>query len=173
EMAVLVLIGLGVGIQPLLGYSYGARNYSRLKEILKKAMLLQVAIGIVFFIIFSLYARELVTVFQKIPEVIDTATIILNALKTSIPILGVLFVIMSTNQSMGNVKAALLLSVVRQGIIYIPALFLLNKYIGFKGFIYAQPISDIGSVIIAAILLIGVFREIESSSQSMDFCKDE
>lgn len=167
EMAVLVLIGIGVGIQPLIGYSYGAGNYARLKEILKKSMLIQVIIGIVFFIIFSLYAKELITIFQKIPEVIETASVILNALKISIPILGVLFVIISTNQSMGNIKAALLLSLVRQGIIYMPALFLLNKYIGFQGFIYAQPLSDIGSVIIALILLVGVFKEIETSTQGV------
>lgn len=168
EMAVLVLIGLGMGIQPLIGYSYGAGNYSRLKEILKKSMLLQVAIGIIFFIIFSLYARELIMIFQKIPEVIDTATVILNALKVSIPVLGILFVIISTNQSMGNVKAALLLSIIRQGVIYMPALFLLNKYIGFQGFIYAQPLSDIGSVVIALILLIGVFKALETNTEGID-----
>lgn len=157
-----IFIGFAAGCQPLVGFNYGAKNYSRVNQIIKRAMIITVGIGIVLFIVFSIFAGNLINVFASdMPDVVNVGTVILRALMWSLLVLGPQMLSMVTVQAFGKAKAALFLSVVRQGVIYIPLLFLLNSTFAFGGMIYAQPISDGISVAVSLLVLRSILRKAE------------
>ncbi len=149
-----IFMGFAAGCQPLVGFNYGAKNYGRVNEIIKKAMLITCGIGLVFFAIFGLFAKGLIGVFANdMVEVIDKGTVILRALMWSLIVLGPQMLANTTVQALGKAKASLFLSIARQGLFFIPLLFLLNNLFAFNGLIYALPLSDAFTLALALVVL--------------------
>lgn len=151
-----VFMGFSAGCQPLVGYNYGCNNIPRVKEIIKKGIFITSLIGIVLAVIFGVFANSLIGLFASDAEVINKGAIILRALMLSLPFVGGQMVSTTSAQSMGKVVVAFILSISRQGILYVPLLLLLNKLFGFSGFIYAQPITDMVMILFSSILLFKV-----------------
>lgn len=149
-----VFMGFAGGCQPLVGYNYGAKNYKRVNEIIKKAMFITAGVGVALFALFSIFATELISFFANdMGEVIEQGTVILRALSWSLIVLGPQMLANTTVQSLGKAKASLFLSVARQGLFFIPLLFLLNRLFNFGGLIYAQPVSDAVTLVLALVIL--------------------
>jgi putative MATE family efflux protein len=144
-----MILGVAIGCQPLIGYSYGAQLYSRLKEIIRKAVIISSSMSLSFMVLFMVFSREFISFFIKDPEVVNTGSTILVALSLSLLVLGVQIVIMNAIQAMGKAIPSLIISVSRQGLMFIPLLFILNRLFAFNGFIYAQPVADICTVVLA------------------------
>lgn len=154
-----VFIGFSTGCQPIIGYSYGANNISRVKEVIKKGTQITFIVGLVIFVLFALNSSLLIKIFTPETNVINKGTIILRALIWSLPFLGGQMIATTTAQSMGKAKAAMILSISRQGILYIPLLLILNLILGFNGFIYAQPITDITMRISSSIYIGNIIKK--------------
>lgn len=148
-IGIMICIGLANGIQPLLGYNYGSKNYARMREATKYAIKCSATIGSVMFVVNMVFASTIVKAFINDPEVIVYGTRMLRALSLTLPIVGIFFIYMVTLQAMGKPKESLILILSRQGLVFVPMLFVLNRTFGLNGIIYAQPISDIMSVIIS------------------------
>ena len=86
------------------------------------------------------------------------------ALQMSGPVLGILFLCINTIQGMGKALPSLVLTVCRQGLIFIPFIFILNSLFGLEGAIYAQPAADFVSIILSLFICLGIFRKIEQRS---------
>ena len=151
-----VFMGFSAGCQPLVGYNYGCNNIPRVKEIIKKGIFITSLIGLGLALIFGVFANSLIGLFASEAEVINKGAIILRALMISLPFVGGQMISTTSAQSMGKVVVAFILSISRQGILYMPLLLLLNKLFGFSGFVYAQPITDIIMIIFSSILLFKV-----------------
>ena len=151
-----VFMGFSAGCQPLVGYNYGCNNISRVKEIIKKGIMITSIIGLSLAIIFGVFANSLIGLFTSDVEVISKGAIILRALIISLPFVGGQMISTTSAQSMGKVVVAFILSISRQGVLYMPLLIILNKLFGFSGFIYAQPITDMIMLTFSAILLFKV-----------------
>lgn len=82
-----------------------------------------------------------------------------KALMLSGPVIGILFVFMNALQAMGAALPSLVLSVSRQGLIFLPLLFLLNRMFGLDGIVYAQPAADFLSIITASLLYTAAVRK--------------
>lgn len=154
-----VFMGFSAGCQPLVGYNYGCGNIPRVKEIIKKGIIITSIIGISLALIFGVFANSLIGFFASDAEVINKGAIILRALIISLPFVGGQMVSTTAVQSMGKVIVAFILSISRQGILYMPLLVVLNKLFGFSGFIYAQPITDAVMIIFSSILLFRVMSK--------------
>ncbi len=152
SMCIMTLIGLSEGTQPLIGYSYGAKNIKRLNKIIKTAGIMATSISIFFVIFFYLFAGKLIQIFMNNQQVVTYGIQIMRAIIIALPFAGIQFLIRVSFQAMGKGKPALILALARQGLFYIPALFILNRFFGFSGFIYAQPIANILSFGLAVIL---------------------
>lgn len=151
-IVILLQIGLCAGIQPLIGYNYGARNVKRLKKIFfftgcapSNGYCTHAPNGMI--------ARE--------PTFMHLSTIrklslpgikMMIALQLSGPVIGILFLCINTLQGMGKALQSLLLTVCRQGLAFIPMLFILNKLFQLNGVIYAQSVADFISIVIAGII---------------------
>ena len=158
-----VFMGFSAGCQPLVGYNYGCNNIPRVKEIIKKGIIITSIIGLSLALIFGVFANSLIGLFTSEPEVINKGAIILRALIISLPFVGGQMISTTSAQSMGKVVVAFILSISRQGLLYMPLLIILNKVFGFSGFIYAQPITDMIMLTFSSILLFKVMPKENNS----------
>jgi len=163
-LVVLLQIGLCTGIQPLIGYNYGARNKKRLLKVFRFTGMCAVAVGTVLTVIMVLARQAVIQAFINDSEVIAYGIRMVIALQMSGPVLGILFLCINTIQGMGKALPSLVLTVCRQGLIFIPFIFILNSLFGLEGAIYAQPAADFVSIILSLFICLGIFRKIEQRS---------
>ena len=157
-----IFIGFSTGCQPIIGYSYGANNIDRVKDVIKTGTKITFVIGISLFIILALSSSFLISLFTNNPNVINKGTTILRGLIWSLPFLGGQMISTSSAQSMGKAMPALILSISRQGILYIPLLIILNATFGFNGFMYAQPITDATMRVLSSIYIAFILKKEQS-----------
>lgn len=150
-LPIMVLVGLCQGMQPLVGYNYAAKNIDRMKSVLKFVATVGTILGVFFTILIFAFGGNMVAAFIKDSETISIGTRFIRTLIISTPILGIQFVLNNAFQAMGKAIPSLILSISRQGLIFIPVLFIANSW-GLGGIVYAQPIADIITVFISAVL---------------------
>jgi len=153
SIVILLLIGLAVGTQPLVGYNYGAKNRARVLAILKTGMIMAVSLGTALFVLMRLVGKPMVSAFTDLPEVVARGDWVLFAVSCSAPIIGVIMITMNSLQALGKARPSLLLSTGRQGLFYIPIVFLLNTLFGFNGLVFTQPLVDIFTAALAVVIL--------------------
>lgn len=111
-----------------------------------------------------LTASHIIRLFIADEQVIAYGELMLRALMISGPFLGILFVVMNTLQAMGKAMPALVLSLCRQGAVFLPVIMISNQLFGLNGLIYAQPIADIFSLIFFVFV---VTKETNSINQKL------
>lgn len=154
------IFGINQGVQPIIGYNYGARKYDRVKEALKLAILSATAIVCAGFIVTQLFPREIVALFNsQDPELIAFGAHAISVFLIFLPIIG--FQIVSSNyfQAVGKPKHAMFLSLSRQVVLLIPALLIFPRFFGVNGILYAGPFSDLVSSGLTAVF---IARELKS-----------
>jgi len=161
---ILLLISLGMGVQPLVGYSFGAGNIKRLKDSIISATLMGTSIGLFFTVIFILFPEPLFRIFINNDEVVQVGKKILLASTIGIPLVGILVISMNSLQAMGKAVPALFISVSRQGLFYVPAILLLNKFFGFNGMIFSMATADILTALVAFFIFKIIFTKMVGSS---------
>ena len=164
SIPIMLLIGSAIGVQPLIGYSYGARNTKRLKDTIRGGIILGTSIALFFAIIFIIFPKQLVMAFINNAEVIDIGAKIMFALAVGLPFIGTQMVFMIALQAMGKGGSSLIISLSRQGLIFIPAILILNNLFGFGGFIYAQSTTDFFTVILSLMLFMIILRAEKEAS---------
>ncbi len=155
----MALIGIGSGVQPLFGYFYGSKNKKRFLETLKFTTSVAIITSIILTILVYFNTDAIVRAFLKNDEAFSYGVSFVRMLVISGPVIGILFVMNNAIQGMGAWLPSLLLSVSRQGLVYIPMLFVFDKIYGnAKMLIMAQPVADYLSVILGVLLFSYVYR---------------
>lgn len=167
-VAVYVLLGLGTGIQPLIGYNYGSGNRKRLMDIFKFSSIASVVLGSVITAFMVILRTPIIRAFIPDPEVVAYGTQMLVALQLAGPILGLVFIGANTIQAMGKALAAFILNLLRQGIFLIPTIFILNHFFGLNGVVYSNPLADYLAVIVSYIVCIKYIRQMEKPDFSSE-----
>lgn len=162
-LVVMLQIGLGQGVQPLIGYCYGAGNYKRMKKCLRFSIGCNIVIGTVMALFCVIFKENVIGMFINDTQVVELGVKILIALMSPGPVIGIMFVMNFSFQGMGKGVQSLILSVGRQGLIYIPLLFILNKIAGLEGIIWAQPTADIACVITSLVMWVIIKKEIKAN----------
>ncbi|WP_412523928.1 MATE family efflux transporter [Clostridium sp. JS66] len=147
------LMGITQGAQPILGFNYGAKQFKRVKETLKVAIIAATTLCIITFSLTQIFPVILIKIFNKDPELIRIASHGLRVFLLMTPIIGVQIVSSNYFQAIGKAKSALILSMLRQVIILIPMLLILPNFFGLEGVWMAGPIADFMASVITAILL--------------------
>ena len=153
-LIVFVQMGIGIGIQPLIGYSYGAKNMNRLKKTMRFTMLCTFVIGTVLTILYFIFTPQIINLFNGEGNqlVTDYGVKILRGLNIAGPFIGILFTFNFAFQGMGKPIPSLVLSLGRQGLIFLPFLIIMSKYVGFNGIVYAQSTADLACILLAIIM---------------------
>ena len=152
-------MGLANGVQPLLGYSYGAGSTARFREVESFTKKCCVVVGVAVTVLFFVAREPIIRLFISDSDVVRYGVEMLVAYMVSGPFIGILFVNMNCMQSVEHALPATILSVMRQGVLLIPLLYLLQAVAGLNGVIYGQAITDY----IAVLLSIIIWRKIRKS----------
>ena len=159
-IVVMLLIGLGTGIQPLLGYCFGAGNGKRYMEVLRFSLILAFGMSVIMTVICYFGAGPLVTAFLDNADAFGFGMSFARIYIFSGPIIGILFVFVNAIQATGAALPALILSVSRQGILYIPILLAFHNLLHTaQTLALAQPVADYLSVVLAAALFFVTYRK--------------
>jgi len=155
------LLGFGQGFQPVAGYNYGAKRYDRLWQAILFCIKVGVSVMTVLAVLSFIFAPHIMMFFRK--EDIEVVAIGSVALRWSCAILPFQVMIIISNmlfQALGQGKKATLLAVSRQGLCFIPLIFILPYFFGLSGVQISQPMADFATFCISVPLLSGTLREI-------------
>lgn len=145
-------MGLANGVQPLLGYNYGAGNRERFIAVERYTKKCCLIVGILATALFFFFREPIIKLFISDAEVINYGVEMLIAYMISGPVIGILFMNMNCMQSTGNALPATILSILRQGVLLIPVLYGLNALLGLHGVIYGQALTDYVAVFLSIII---------------------
>ena len=149
----MVMIGFGQGFQPICAMNYGAKKYDRVGKAFRLTVGIGTALMIIAAALFAVFAKPLVGMFLADDEVIRIGAVILRYQCISFPFLAFYAISSMYMQNCGKYMTALVISVARQGIFYIPLLLVLGAVLGDFGLYIVQPISDILSFGLSAAIL--------------------
>ena len=150
-----IILGIAVGSQPIIGYNYGAGKNDRVKETLKKVLMISFLVGTVAFILFQLIPDKLIAIFGSGDQkYIDFACLafriyLMLCMLNSIQVpAGIFF------QAIGKSLISAVLSISRQIALLIPAMIILGKIFGLTGVLAAGPVADAIAFTMAGILIV-------------------
>lgn len=152
-LVLMPIFGINQGAQPIIGYNYGAKRFDRVKHALKLAILAATAITTTGFIIIQLFPKQLISIFNKDPELLSIGIHGIRIYLFMLPIVGFQIVSSSYFQAIGKAKVSIFLSLSRQVIILIPLLFTLPRFFDLDGVWMSGPSSDAISSVLTAIFL--------------------
>ncbi len=145
--------GFAAGVQPLMGYNYGAKNYPRMKAILRSGVMTVTCTELVLMLVYGIFAPVLIGWFSESENVIRIGARVLRNIMFILPFVGTVSMCRMSFQAMGKPVYAFCITLVRQLILYIPLLLLLNSLFGFSGMIKAQPITEAVMMTVSLVLL--------------------
>ncbi|SMB79504.1 putative efflux protein, MATE family [Desulfonispora thiosulfatigenes DSM 11270] len=153
------VIGISQGVQPIIGYNYGAQKYDRVKEALKSAMYAATTIAVLGFVLTRLYSVQLVTLFNpEDKELIKFGSKAIHYFFIMLPVVGFQIVGANYYQAVGKPRAAMILTLSRQILFLIPLLLILPRFYGLEGILYAGPTADFCSFILTFIFIAREFK---------------
>jgi len=158
------IMGLGQGIQPILGFNYSAQNYERVKKALKCSILYATIFATFMFIIIELFSSQIVGAFGG-NENADLAAMAIPGLRIfslMIPVVG--FQMLGANyfQYIGKIKQSVILSSLRQLLLLIPFVLIIPSFVGLTGIWIATPLADFIAFIVTVLFIGNEFKEINS-----------
>ncbi len=143
------IFGMGQGIQPVVGYNYGAKNRDRVFSAQRQGIIKTFRATLIGVVLFIFLAKPIMLLFTKEAEVVKYGISAIRVLSVAALFMSVSNTISVIFQAIGHGWASLLFSVLRQGIILIPAIIFLPKFWGTTGVIYSQFATDLLTFLIS------------------------
>ena len=168
------MIGINQGVQPIMGYNYGACNFKRVKKALGIATLMAVIYGSICFVIIQLFPDKIVSIFgsDKDIAILELAAHAFKIYFLVLPIVGASIVCSSYFQASGKPIQATVINLCRQVLVYIPILLVLPRFFDLDGAWYAQPVADVASFMICMTLTFFAMRELNKRIKFQELRED-
>ena len=149
------LFGVVQGMQPIVGFNYGAKKLDRVKETLKLSLIVTTAIATFGWLLVQLFPFAIIGVFTRDAEIIEKGSTIMRIVISVIPLIGIQIVGAALFQSLGKAVPSLILALLRQVLLFIPLVIILPRVLGLGllGIWIAYPAADILSVVLTVIFL--------------------
>lgn len=160
-------IGLAQGIQPLIGYCYGARNYNRMKSSIKFGIMCNIIIGASVTVFYIVFRENVIKMFIDDSDVINYGVKMLTALMVPGTLLGIMFIINFAFQGMGKGIQSLILASSRQGLVFLPMLFIMDHLVGLDGIIWAQPAADSFCIVLSIVMFTITLKKLNKQESSL------
>ncbi len=156
-----IVLGLSQGMQPIVGYNYGAKQYGRVEKALWRTVMIGMSITIVGFVLMELFSLEIGLAFTKDLVMSDIIRSAMKICVLAFPLIGFQVVVSNFFQSIGKANVSIFLSLSRQVLFLVPLLLVLPRYFGLNGIWYAMPVADFLAFVVTAIVLIFFYRKSE------------
>ena len=151
--ALMPLVGIAQGFQPIAGYNYGARNMFRVRQAVKLANATAVTISLIYFSVVMLFPRAIFSVFTTNPELLELGSFAMRIVLIAIPLIGMQIIGAVFFQAVGMALPSLILSMSRQIILLIPLVLILPRIFGVIGVWAAFPVADVVATTITMVWL--------------------
>ncbi len=166
-LAFSVCLGIGQGMMPVTGYNYGSGKTKRVQMAYRYALLSAVGLMLVIELLYLAIPTQLIALFRKDAEVIAIGT---KALRAQSAVLVLHALITCTNmllQSIGKQVGATVMACGRQGIFFVPLLYLLPSFFGIESIIYIQPVADMLTFLLSVPFCIFAFRMLKEKNRAV------
>ena len=161
--------GMAQGVMPLISYNYVAGAGQRVKRTIQISVLTLLAFAVLMVVLLELFPRQYVLLFINDPETVALGTRFVRIMSLPIPCPCMIVMFNSIFQAIGKWKHSLFLNIMRQGVLIIPAILILNRLFALTGLVVAQPIAEF----FAALLALGMFlREVKHGNIYSDEPKE-
>ncbi len=161
SLYIAAILGIAIGSQPIIGFNYGAGNEIRVKEVLKKVLIINFAIGVIFNLLLIIFPEQIISVFITKEDAnyklfMEFAVLVCHSFMLVMGLNALEITTSIVVQSLGNIVKATLVSFIRQIILFIPLACFLSLVLkkGLNGVLYAGPIADF----ICFIICIFIFK---------------
>ena len=164
-----VAIGIAAGAQPIVGYNYGAKNYGRVRELLKLMVKWTAVVGLVCIVLFEAVPSVFIRMFGSAddPVYFDFAVLCLRIYLSLILVTCVQKVCAIFLQSIGRAKAAAPLSVLRDALLIVFSL-LIPVFMGVTGIFWAAPAADVLAIFVTAAVMVRVWKELGREKETQE-----
>ena len=163
DMAFMPIIGASHGLLPVVGFCLGSRQWDRLWGAVRLASLALTLLLGVATVVLEIFTPQTIAIFSKDPELLEIAIPCMRIFMCTLVLIGPEIMIITTFQGLSKGREALVLSLVRQFIFFIPLLFLLPRIWGLNGVWFSLPLSD-GLAFVVSVLWI--YREYKVQKRS-------
>lgn len=161
SMGSLIVFGFLKGFQPIAGFSYGAKKFDRLHEAIRTSIFWSTIFCLIFGLIVAIFPQQIMSLFTKGDlEMIRVGAIALRANGLSFILFGFYTVYSFLFLVMGKAKEGCVLGACRQGICFVPVILILPMFWGLNGVLYAQPIADVLSAVVTALMAAHLHKEL-------------
>lgn len=165
-----MVMGFMQGYQPVASYAFGAKNEERFHDAVRFALKGSLILTMIVAVVYILLAQPLILLFNRNPAVVEFGKWLLISQVALYPAFGICYMMTITFQTIGASKMGLLLSVIRQGIFYVPFIMTFPAYLGVRGIYFSQPAADILTFLLC-LFLIKPMKQI--AAKQMDKTRNE
>lgn len=158
-------MGLCQGMMPLVAYNYSAGNYKRMKSFANWARGIGIVFSLVCIVVFELLTEPIVRIFINEEKTVEMSVHFLRIMCLAVPLMITNFQLSFTFQAMGKGKESLVLSSLRQGVINIPLLFLMNHLFALDGIVWTQLISDAITTVISFVVYHHSYKSLSKNAE--------
>lgn len=168
------VIGLSQGAQPIIGFNYGAKEYSRVKETLKKAVIAGTCIVLIGYMAIRLWPTQIVSLFSKEDQALTAlASEAMLVYLSMLPVIGFHILCSHYFQAVGKPVQSTILSLSRQVLLFIPLLLILPRFWGIDGVWRTAPIADSIAVLLTALLIFREMKNLPKDKPLIDKLKEQ
>ena len=164
----MVVMGFNQGMQPIAGYNYGARKYSRVRKVYLLTAGWATAVCVAGFLVSEIFPRAAASIFTDDPTLLDLASTGLRKMNISFCLVGMQMVSTNFFQCLGMVNKSIFLSLSRQLLFLVPLVYLLPLWFGVDGVWYSYPISDAISFLVTGAMIVALMRKFSSLKDGDD-----
>lgn len=164
------MFGVLQGFQPIAGFNYGAKRFDRVRESIRIAQIVLIAMSSFGWLIAQLFPDLIMRLFTPEPEVIAIGVKALRIIISAIPFVSIQIMSASVYQALGMPKPALLLSLLRQFILFIPLMYIIPAVtgLGLTGVWLTFPAADIISTVVSIFMLLKLNRQMKAAQSQQE-----
>lgn len=161
-----IVVGIVLGCQPIIGYNIGAGNYARVKRLFRSILLCTVAVGLAATLLFVLAPHAVARLFgtpTNIPNPDDYWLFAEKTFRIFLSLTTFTCIVKVSSiffQAVGKPVRAVVASMVRDILCFIPLILILPRFFGIEGILYAAPVADLLAMLVSGALMIGYFRQL-------------
>lgn len=150
-----IIIGLSQGMQPIVGFNYGAKQYDRVRGIFSLAIKVNLIISIVGWLIFQIFPAQVLSIFGSGNQLyFEFAIKFMRIFLMMVALNGVQMLSAGFFSAIGKPLKGMILSLTRQVLFFIPLALILPLIFGLEGILYSAPIADFAAFSVSLILII-------------------
>ncbi len=154
----LPLLGMSFGLQPIVGYNYGAKQFGRIAKAVKMSLMATMTFGTIGLLMIYLFTEQILGLFSADPQYLAVGKHAIRIMLLGMPLIGLNVVSMTVFQALGKARPSFILSLSRQILFLIPLVVILPGFYELDGVWAAYPISDLLAFLLSGYLLLRVYR---------------